>query len=216
MIPYFYYLLLGLPSQRLELVQSFDPSRFLNRTHLSIHSGDLWFRACVAALSCLSPCYPLGCSLPGSCVHWILQARPLEWAAISLSREPFPPRESNLHLLHLQVDSLLLKVWLTSPPRDGVMVFFKVARGRPACAEHQGTFGESRAGAVARLQVPGSRISRDLARYRRPAMDSQDGKQVGTLVRRPPSPRILLRGFTCTACPAVPRRRNQSPQGSCR
>ena len=151
----------------------------------------------MAAQSCLSPCYPLDCSLPGSCVHWILQARLLEWAAISFSREPFP-------LLHLQVDSLLLKVWLTSPPRDGVMVFFKVARGRPACAEHQGTFRESRAGAVARLQVPGSRISRDLERCRRPAMDSQDEKQVGTLVRRPPPSRILLRGFTCTACPAVP------------
>ena len=72
----------------------------------------------MATQSCLSLCHPLDYSLPGSSVHWILQARILEWASISFSREYFPPRESNLHLLHLQVDSLLLKVWLTSPPRE--------------------------------------------------------------------------------------------------
>ena len=30
---------------------------------------------------------PLDCSLPGSCVHGIFQARVLEWVAISFSRE---------------------------------------------------------------------------------------------------------------------------------
>ena len=28
-------------------------------------------------------CNPMDCSLPGSYVHWILQARMLEWVAIS-------------------------------------------------------------------------------------------------------------------------------------
>ena len=32
-------------------------------------------------------CNPMDCSLPGSCVHGILQARILEWVAISFSRE---------------------------------------------------------------------------------------------------------------------------------
>ena len=32
-------------------------------------------------------CDPMDCSLPGSSVHWILQARILEWIAISFSRE---------------------------------------------------------------------------------------------------------------------------------
>ena len=36
--------------------------------------------------SCSTLCYPTDCSLPGSSVHWILQARILEWVAISLSR----------------------------------------------------------------------------------------------------------------------------------
>ena len=35
--------------------------------------------------SCLTLCNPMDCSLPGSSVHEILQARTLEWAAISFS-----------------------------------------------------------------------------------------------------------------------------------
>ena len=34
---------------------------------------------------CLTLCDPMDCSLPGSSVHWILQARILEWVAISYS-----------------------------------------------------------------------------------------------------------------------------------
>ena len=36
--------------------------------------------------SCLTLCDPMDCSLPGSSVHGILQARFLEWVTISLSR----------------------------------------------------------------------------------------------------------------------------------
>ena len=36
--------------------------------------------------SCLTLCDPVVCSLPGSSVHGILQARILEWVAISFSR----------------------------------------------------------------------------------------------------------------------------------
>ena len=35
--------------------------------------------------SCLTLCDPMDCSLPGFSVHGILQARTLEWVAISLS-----------------------------------------------------------------------------------------------------------------------------------
>ena len=35
---------------------------------------------------CLTLCDPMGCSLPGSSVHGIFQARVLEWVAISFSR----------------------------------------------------------------------------------------------------------------------------------
>ena len=39
------------------------------------------------AQSCLTLSDPVGCSLPGSSVHGIFQARVLEWGAISFSRE---------------------------------------------------------------------------------------------------------------------------------
>ena len=39
------------------------------------------------AQSCLTPCNLMDCSLPGSSVHWILQAKILEWVVIPFSRE---------------------------------------------------------------------------------------------------------------------------------
>ena len=39
------------------------------------------------AQSCLTLCDPVGCSLPDSSVHGILQARVLKWVAISFSGE---------------------------------------------------------------------------------------------------------------------------------
>ena len=36
----------------------------------------------VSLQSCLTLCYPMDCSLPGSFVHGILQARILEWVAL--------------------------------------------------------------------------------------------------------------------------------------
>ena len=38
---------------------------------------------------CLTLCNPMGCSLPGSSVQGILQARILEWVAMPSSRESF-------------------------------------------------------------------------------------------------------------------------------
>ena len=47
---------------------------------------------CVYAQSCLTLCNPMNCSPPGSSVHGILQARILEWVAISFSRGSSQPR----------------------------------------------------------------------------------------------------------------------------
>ena len=41
--------------------------------------------------SCLTLCNPMDCSLPGSSLHGILQARILEWVAMSSSRESSDP-----------------------------------------------------------------------------------------------------------------------------
>ena len=43
--------------------------------------------------SCPILCDPVDCSLPDSSVHGILQARILEWVAISFSRGPSRPRD---------------------------------------------------------------------------------------------------------------------------
>ena len=43
--------------------------------------------------SCPTLCDPMDCSLPGSSLHVILQARVLEWVAISFSRGSSQPRD---------------------------------------------------------------------------------------------------------------------------
>ena len=45
------------------------------------------------AQSCPTFCDPMNCSLPGSFVHGILQARILEWVTISFSRWSSQPRD---------------------------------------------------------------------------------------------------------------------------
>ena len=46
-----------------------------------------------AAQSCPTLCNPTDCSLPGSSIHGIFQARVLEWVAISFSRRSSQPRD---------------------------------------------------------------------------------------------------------------------------
>ena len=43
--------------------------------------------------SCLILCDPMDCSLPGSSIHGIFQARTMEWVAISFSRGSSQPRD---------------------------------------------------------------------------------------------------------------------------
>ena len=42
---------------------------------------------------CLTFCDPMDCTLPGSSVHGILQARILQWVAMPCSRGSFRPRD---------------------------------------------------------------------------------------------------------------------------
>ena len=55
----------------------------------------IWKRVCVCEVtqSCPTLCDPVDCSPPGSSVHEILQARILEWVAISFSRGSSRPRD---------------------------------------------------------------------------------------------------------------------------
>ena len=52
-----------------------------------------WKKESGVAQSCPTLCDPMDCSPPGSSVHGILQARILEWVAISFSRRSSQPRD---------------------------------------------------------------------------------------------------------------------------
>jgi len=51
-----------------------------------LSNGLILYDCVLVAQSCLTLCDPMDSSLPGSSVHGILQARILEWVAISFSR----------------------------------------------------------------------------------------------------------------------------------
>ena len=57
-----------------------------SRTAQTWWPGDLVTRWVLVAQLCLTLCDPMDCSLPGSSVHGILQARILEWVAIPFSK----------------------------------------------------------------------------------------------------------------------------------
>ena len=59
---------------------------------------------CLVAKSCLTLCDPMDCSLPGSPVHGISQARILEWAAISSSKRSLWLRDQTCIFCIWQVD----------------------------------------------------------------------------------------------------------------
>ena len=89
---------------------------FLGGTcHLSVHSGSVLVHAwlptylvkSLVTKSCLTLCNPMDCSIPGSAVQGIFQARILEWAAISFSRGSSRSR-LNLCLMHWKAGSLPL------------------------------------------------------------------------------------------------------------
>ena len=56
-------------------------------------STHLWHYDIEVAQLCLTLCDPMDCSLPGSSVHGIFQARVLEWVAISFLRRSSWPKD---------------------------------------------------------------------------------------------------------------------------
>ena len=66
-----------------------------------------WWDCFSVTQSCLTVCNPMNCSPPDSSVHGILQARIMEWVAISFCKG-FSTQRLKLHPLHWQEDSLTL------------------------------------------------------------------------------------------------------------
>ena len=81
--------------------------------YLDLGGGYTWRHmlcCCAQSLSHVWLCDPTDCSPPGSSVHGIVQARILDWAAISDFKGSSQPRDQIWIscLLHWQVDSLAL------------------------------------------------------------------------------------------------------------
>ena len=74
------------------------------------NESEKWSESKVAQ-SCLTLCDPMDCSLPGSSVHGIFQARVLEWIAVSFSRRSSRPRDRT-QVSHI-VDGRFT-IWTTS------------------------------------------------------------------------------------------------------
>ena len=63
-------------------------------THTQSPGSIIWLCVCVfVTQSCCILCNPVDCSLPGSSVHGILQARIPQWVAISSCRGSSRPRD---------------------------------------------------------------------------------------------------------------------------
>ena len=85
---------------------------------------------CLGAKSCLTLCDPMDWSPPGFSVHGILQARILEWVAISFSRDS-SGQLPNLPLWHWQVNSLLLSPGKLLRPLQRAPFLVLVSQGNP-------------------------------------------------------------------------------------
>ena len=72
------------------------------------------------AQSCPTLCDPMNCSLPGSSVYGILQARIVEWKAIPFCRD-FPDPGMEPESPALQADSLL-----SEPPGKPIYIYIYI------------------------------------------------------------------------------------------
>ena len=99
-----------LPAQLQTLLRAFKRMKQLS-THQHLKIATYFYTHWKCQLhNRVQLCDPMGCSLPGSSVHGILQARILQWFAISSSRgsskpgiEPrFPALQADLHCLSHQ------------------------------------------------------------------------------------------------------------------
>ena len=84
---------------RIEIIKSVPENIQLSK---DLSHQILWSTECLTphaesesevAQSCPTLCDPVNCDLPGSSIHGILQARILEWVAISFSRGSSRPRD---------------------------------------------------------------------------------------------------------------------------
>ena len=87
--------------------------------------------------SCLTLCNTMDCNPPDSSVHGILQARILEWVAISSSRGSSQPRHPTLISYVSCISRRVLYCWAT---REANIVVAAAAAGRTRLSDFTFTF----------------------------------------------------------------------------
>ena len=73
-----------------------SPLLIRQAVRIRVHSNDLILPCVLVSQLCLTLCNSMDCSLSGSSVHGISQARILEWVAVSFSRGFSGPRDQTL------------------------------------------------------------------------------------------------------------------------
>ena len=84
---------------------------------------------CVCVVSCFSHVQlydAMDCSLPGSSVHGIFQARILDWVAISFSRVSFKPRNETLNSCVYWIGRQIICHWTTWEARGQNIKYDKI------------------------------------------------------------------------------------------
>ena len=87
---------------------------------------------CWFTQSCLTLCDLMDCSLPGSCVHGISQARTLEWVVISSSRESFWP---DIKYASPASSAFVGRFFTTAPPGKFLSLDYKGLQGAQSVGE---------------------------------------------------------------------------------
>ena len=67
----------------------------------------------LVAQSCPTLSDPMDCSLPGSSIHGIFQARVLEWGAIAFSVKLIRPFQKSVVVVNSTVITAIKRWWLT-------------------------------------------------------------------------------------------------------
>ena len=104
----------------------------------------------LSCFSCVRLCNPMDCSPPGSSVHWLLQARILEWGCHSLLQGIFQTQGSNPRLLCLS-PALAGRFFTISATWGDPQALLMTRREKALCT--RGLRGQNRAQQRASLQT---------------------------------------------------------------
>ena len=168
------------------------------------------------AQSCLTVCDPVDCSLPGSSIHGIFQARVLEWVVISFSRGYSWPRDwTRVSLIagrcfyRLSHGSLIkaIRLFVTTSPKTLSPRFYSVSVRTKAKFWLQYPYKKTKSGHTKRHQ---RRVCTDrgpceeaAGRWPSASQEETSGKTVGNLILNFHPPELWENRFLLFKTPSI-------------